>query len=633
MSVKLSLSSESFDSNLNILVIGVGGAGGNAVNYMISSGLMGVRFLVANSDAQALALSKSKNQIQLGVNITHGLGAGANPDIGEAAARDSLEEIILNISDADMVIIVAGLGGGTGSGAAPVIAKAARQNNILTIGAVTKPFQFEGAKRMKNAESALVELQRFVDTLLVIPNQNLFRVANSNTTFAEAFKMADEALYLGVRSLTDLLAVPGLINLEFNDFRTVIGQSGKAMIGTGEAKGIRRATEAAEQAINNPLLDDASIRSATGLLINIAAGSDITLFEVDEAANRVRAEVGNDVNIIFGSTFDEALEGRVRVSVVATGIGNIKSKESDQSLFDSEDIIIPEQGEGPSYCVGTECRIELAPAVPLSDQDDKITLKELHPELVLAVNDLVKSLISSNAHRDLLELVQRYQNEVEMPVEKIRFSVLTARGIRLQNSIFAIAQNVQDNLEPSLKNSQMEALNSVVSLNGPFILASEQGREFVEAANRYNMTAGDEKIYKKYVDRLVEKLAESTDIATPETTEFLESVNKDLGQGKYPERSGLMARRTNQNFLSIIGRISISTGQMGMAGLFGAVASESVLGQSIIQDAVSLINSTSNFVIENDNIFLGLAGASQESLGWILSLVNKLKMEGEVKNK
>jgi cell division protein FtsZ len=322
MSINLTLPRGSIESDLkpHITVIGVGGAGGNAVNNMIQSGLEGVEFLAINSDAQALALSKSERRIQMGINITQGLGAGANPDIGQAAAEESLEEIISHIKDANMVFITAGLGGGTGTGAAPVIARAAREYGILTVGVVTKPFQFEGANRMKAAEAGLEELQQYVDTLLIIPNQNLFRVANEKTTFADAFKMADDVLYSGVRGVTDLMVMPGLINLDFADIKSVMSEMGKAMMGTGEAEGERRATEAAEQAIANPLLDDTSMSGAKGVLINITAGTDITLFEVDEAANRIRDEVDGDVNIIFGSTFDESLEGRVRVSVVATGI-------------------------------------------------------------------------------------------------------------------------------------------------------------------------------------------------------------------------------------------------------------------------------------------------------------------------
>jgi cell division protein FtsZ len=303
-----------------ITVIGVGGAGGNAVNNMIRANLEGVEFLVCNTDAQALNHSAADRRIQLGLNITRGLGAGSRPDVGRAAAEEALEELFGYLQGSNMVFITAGMGGGTGTGAAPVIARAAREHNILTVGVVTKPFQFEGAHRMRTADAGILELQQYVDTLIVIPNQNLFRIANEKTTFADAFKMADEVLHSGVRGVTDLMVMPGLINLDFADIRTVMSEMGKAMMGTGEAEGPRRAIDAAEAAISNPLLDEVSLKGARAMLINITAGMDIALFEVDEAVNRVRAEVDPDANVIFGSTFDPTMEGRLRVSVVATGI-------------------------------------------------------------------------------------------------------------------------------------------------------------------------------------------------------------------------------------------------------------------------------------------------------------------------
>jgi cell division protein FtsZ len=301
-----------------ITVIGVGGAGGNAVNNMIQSNLEGVDFLVANTDAQALEQSHCDRRIQLGVNTTQGLGAGSRPDVGRAAAEEGLDEILGHLEGTNMVFITAGLGGGTGTGSAPVIARATREAGILTVGVVTKPFHFEGVHRMRMAEAGLIELQQFVDTLIIIPNQNLFRVANEKTTFADAFKMADDVLESGVRGVTDLIVMPGLINLDFADIRAVMTEMGKAMMGTGEAEGEQRAIEAAESAISNPLLDEVSMKGARGVLINITGGGDLTLFEVDEAANRIRDEVDSDANIIFGSTFDEALVGKMRVSVVST---------------------------------------------------------------------------------------------------------------------------------------------------------------------------------------------------------------------------------------------------------------------------------------------------------------------------
>jgi cell division protein FtsZ len=303
-----------------ITVIGVGGAGGNAVNNMISSQLEGVEFVVANTDAQALAQTLAERPIQLGPGITHGLGAGSRPDIGRAAAEEAMDDLMEALSAAHMVFITAGMGGGTGTGAAPVIARLAREQGILTVGVVTKPFQFEGVNRMRIAEAGIEEMQQYVDTLIVIPNQNLFRIANEKTTFADAFSMADEVLHSGVRGVTDLMVVPGLINLDFADIRAVMSEMGKAMMGTGEGDGEERARLAAEAAISNPLLDDVSMKGARGVLINITGGTDMTLFEVDEAANRIGEEVDPDANIIFGSTMDSTLEGKMRVSVVATGI-------------------------------------------------------------------------------------------------------------------------------------------------------------------------------------------------------------------------------------------------------------------------------------------------------------------------
>lgn len=303
-----------------IIVIGVGGAGGNAVNNMIRANLEGVEFLVSNTDAQALHMSASDRTLQLGTDITQGLGAGSRPDIGRAAAEEAIEQIDGYLEGCHMAFITAGMGGGTGTGAAPVIARAAKERGILTVGVVTKPFHFEGAHRMKVAEAGLEDLQQFVDTLIVIPNQNLFRIATEKTTFADAFKMADEVLHSGVRGVTDLMVMPGLINLDFADIRTVMQEMGKAMMGTGDAEGERRAVQASEAAISNPLLDDVSMKGARGVLVNITGGMDMTLYEVDEATNRIKEEVDPDANIIFGSTFNQEMDGKIRVSVVATGI-------------------------------------------------------------------------------------------------------------------------------------------------------------------------------------------------------------------------------------------------------------------------------------------------------------------------
>lgn len=312
-----------------IIVFGVGGAGGNAVNNMIDAGLQGVDFVVANTDSQALTRTKAVRRIQIGINTTSGLGAGAQPQVGMAAAEESQEEILAQLGEANMVFITAGMGGGTGTGAAPVIARTAKEKGIVTVAVVTKPFHFEGTRRMRMAEAGIAELQKHVDTLIVIPNQNLFRVANERTTVQQAFAMADQVLNSGVRSITDLMVNPGIINLDFADVRNVMSEMGKAMMGTGEAEGDNRAIKAAAEAISNPLLDDVSLKGARAVLVNICGGPDLTLYEMDEASNHIRDQVDPDANIIIGSALDETLTGRVRVSVVATGIdASVRSEEA-----------------------------------------------------------------------------------------------------------------------------------------------------------------------------------------------------------------------------------------------------------------------------------------------------------------
>ncbi|WP_044564228.1 cell division protein FtsZ [Azospirillum sp. B4] len=352
MTIKVTIPPVEVLTRPRITVFGVGGAGGNAVNNMIRSNLEGVEFVVANTDAQALTGSEATKRLQLGSTITRGLGAGSRPDVGRAAAEEQLEEILSYLEGTNMCFITAGMGGGTGTGAAPVIARAAREQGILTVGVVTKPFHFEGAHRMRIAEQGINELASYVDTLIIIPNQNLFRVANEKTTFADAFKMADDVLHSGVRGVTDLMVMPGLINLDFADIRTVMTEMGKAMMGTGEATGDRRAVEAAEAAISNPLLDDVSMKGARGVLINITGGYDMTLFEVDEAANRIRDEVDPDANIIFGSTFDAQLDGKMRVSVVATGIETLAGQQPRH------------QPAAPQLSVVSGTAARRAPAIP-----------------------------------------------------------------------------------------------------------------------------------------------------------------------------------------------------------------------------------------------------------------------------
>ncbi|CAL8982010.1 cell division protein FtsZ [Rhodoplanes serenus] len=331
-----------------ITVFGVGGAGGNAVNNMIRGGLQGVDFVVANTDAQALTMSQAERIIQMGVQATEGLGAGSQPDVGRSAAEEVIDEIRDHLTGAHMVFVTAGMGGGTGTGASPVVARAARELGILTVGVVTKPFHFEGQRRMRLAENGIAELQKVVDTLIIIPNQNLFRIANEKTTFADAFAMADQVLYSGVGCITDLMVKEGLINLDFADVRAVMREMGKAMMGTGEATGEKRALRAAEAAIANPLIDDVSMKGARGLLISITGGKDLTLYEVDEAATRIREEVDADANIIVGATFDESLEGVIRVSVVATGVDQVMLAGQQPQALPGLDAFAPRVPAGPT---------------------------------------------------------------------------------------------------------------------------------------------------------------------------------------------------------------------------------------------------------------------------------------------
>ena len=362
MTINLTMPTRENALKPRIMVIGVGGAGGNAVNNMIESKLEGVEFLASNTDAQALVQSLAERKIQLGENITHGLGAGSKPEIGRAAAEEAIDEIADHLAGTHMVFIAAGMGGGTGTGAAPVIARLAREHEILTVGVVTRPFNFEGMQRARIAEAGIQEIQQYVDTLIVIPNQNLFGLANEKTTFSDAFAMADQVLYSGVRGITDLIVVPGRVNLDFSDIRTVMSEMGKAMMGTGEAEGEGRATRAAEAAISNPLLDDMSMNGAREVLINITGGDDMTLFEVEEAADRIRKEVDETANIIFGSAFDPALEGGMRVSVVATGIDSEGAVHAKPVLK-----VVTDREAGAAHwphVAGPEAAAAYAPAVP-----------------------------------------------------------------------------------------------------------------------------------------------------------------------------------------------------------------------------------------------------------------------------
>ena len=408
MSIKLAVPEKTIAHlKPRISVIGVGGGGGNAVNNMIAQNLEGVDFIVANTDAQALAHSTASRKIQLGLETTQGLGVGARPEVGKMAAEEAKEEIERELEGANMVFITAGMGGGTGSGAAPVVAKLAKEKGILTVGVVTKPFQFEGRKRYETAEAAVEEFTKEVDSIIIIPNQNLFRIADKNTTLADAFVMADNVLYAGVRSITDLMMMPGLINLDFADIKSIMEDKGKAIMGTGEAEGENRAVKAAEQALSNPLLDDCSMHGAKGVLINITGGSDITLFEIDEAASRIKEEVDEDANIIFGSSFDDSLAGKIRVSIVATGIGDVKS--SVKSAAPKK--VLPE----------TTFMEEVHPVVPSAELDSNLekfaaTKNESESSTVETVESIMEKTAEENVAVEDEEKIETVVQQVSAPV-------------------------------------------------------------------------------------------------------------------------------------------------------------------------------------------------------------------------
>ena len=410
----INISIQDVDNTLHpkITVLGVGGSGGNAVNNMIDANLEGVDFLIANTDAQALHISKCKNKIQLGLKSTSGLGAGMKPEVGKEAAEEAIEDIYKMLEGSNMLFIAAGMGGGTGTGAAPIIAKLAREKGILTVGVVTKPFHFEGSQRMKIADKGIDELQQFVDTLLIIPNQNLFRVANEKTTFADAFKMADDVLYSGVRGVTDLMVQPGMINLDFSDIKTVMSEMGKAMMGTGEASGERRSVLAAEAAIANPLIDDVSLKGAKGLIINISGGKDITLYEVDEAANRIKQEVDENANIIYGTTCDERLEGLVRVSIVATGI------DINNSIAKPIENFAPININNDIYKKSIETD-EVKINQPLYiDKDDNKNIEKETTDILAETEDSFQSLNENSDHLNYTENTENDDENVSVMAEE-----------------------------------------------------------------------------------------------------------------------------------------------------------------------------------------------------------------------
>ncbi len=462
MTINISLQDVEENLHPKITVLGVGGSGGNAVNNMINANLEGVDFLIANTDAQALQISKCSNKIQLGLNSTRGLGAGMRPDIGKQAAEEAIEELSDKFKGSHMLFIAAGMGGGTGTGASPVIAKLARERGILTVGVVTKPFHFEGSQRMKLAEKGIEELQQYVDTLLTIPNQNLFRIANEKTTFSDAFKMADDVLYAGVRGVTDLMVQPGMINLDFSDIKTVMSEMGKAMMGTGEASGEGRAVAAAEAAIANPLIDDVSLKGAKGLIINITGGKDITLYEVDEAANRIKQEIDEEANIIYGTTCDDRLEGLVRVSIVATGIGNVSGAANlTQNSF------APISINNEVYKDNSD-KIKSS-AINLNEQNDD--RKNINEELINNQQNIHEE-DNQNENKQFNEIEQSHQveetsenNESTLDIEEINDSSEININESIESSIEEINDeaNIEirsDNIQKNLNNLDSESDNS-----------------------------------------------------------------------------------------------------------------------------------------------------------------------------
>ena len=443
MTINISLQDVGDNLHPKITVLGVGGSGGNAVNNMINANLEGVDFLIANTDAQALQISGCPNKIQLGLNSTRGLGAGMRPDIGKQAAEEAIQEITEKLDGSHMLFVAAGMGGGTGTGAAPVIAKLARERGILTVGVVTKPFHFEGSQRMKLAEKGIEELQQYVDTLLTIPNQNLFRIANEKTTFSDAFKMADDVLYAGVRGVTDLMVQPGMINLDFSDIKTVMSEMGKAMMGTGEASGEGRAVAAAEAAIANPLIDDVSLKGARGLIINITGGKDITLYEVDEAANRIKQEVDEEANIIYGTTCDDRLDGLVRVSIVATGIDsnlgiNAKPLETFAPININNDVYKSTQ------------------ISEANDLDETVLENEFTDQGLIEEDKLDQPEVTSSELNTILS---------ETSEEMQKDDLISESNVQISESEEKADGNVEDKEEVLLSNSNIDDIEEEVSID------------------------------------------------------------------------------------------------------------------------------------------------------------------------
>ena len=479
-----------------ITVFGVGGAGGNAVNNMITAGLQGVDFVVANTDAQALTMSKAERIIQMGVAVTEGLGAGSQPEVGCAAAEEVIDEIRDHLTGAHMVFVTAGMGGGTGTGAAPVIARAAREMGILTVGVVTKPFHFEGQRRMRYAEAGIIDLQKAVDTLIIIPNQNLFRIANEKTTFADAFGMADQVLYSGVACITDLMVKEGLINLDFADVRAVMREMGKAMMGTGEAEGEKRALRAAEAAISNPLIDDVSMRGARGLLVSITGGNDLTLYEVDEAATRIREEVDSEANVIVGATFDESLNGIIRVSVVATGVDQVGAVVAQPTAAETrlaeaaraaraeaqQRAAVPQATpvQPAPRNVDAQATAAVAAALMPKTISDDLTVRTIQQKPSLFIEP-----ITQEAPIEPAIPAAFIPPQAERPVRQPRMPRIDELPMPAQNQLRARDQHAEQHQEDPLEKPRMSLLQRLASVG----LGRKEDEEQIRPAQRPQMPA------------------------------------------------------------------------------------------------------------------------------------------------
>ena len=537
MTINVSLQDVGENLHPQITVLGVGGSGGNAVNNMINANLEGVDFLIANTDAQALQISKCPNKIQLGLNCTRGLGAGMRPDIGRQAAEEALQEITEKLDGSHMLFVAAGMGGGTGTGAAPVIAKLARERGILTVGVVTKPFHFEGSQRMKLAEKGIEELQQYVDTLLTIPNQNLFRIANEKTTFSDAFKMADDVLYAGVRGVTDLMVQPGMINLDFSDIKTVMSEMGKAMMGTGEASGEGRAVAAAEAAIANPLIDDVSLKGAKGLIINITGGKDITLYEVDEAANRIKQEIDEEANIIYGTTCDDRLDGLVRVSIVATGIDskvgiNAKPLENfaqiniNNDVYKSNQTNLEQEVEMP-VLANDQIKPDLIEKDNIEHSEENI--EEQNTNLSEMSNEIHKDDFESTASPQISEFDEKTEEHLENADNELisNFNIENIEEEDQINDTESASDQPEDIVEEQIVSSKVEE-PSVRRLSLFDNISSSSSEKLIEESGKTEPVISEKTVEKENTDNL--EISESSVENEHEFNASSDDLDEDFNQ-------------------------------------------------------------------------------------------------------